>query len=723
MPDKNIKAPIMQRSRTQIMSSYAPGSYFTFEGGLAACKSVAISVRPIHLPTHTVRLVRDRIEELVRSWYERAITARGDNDNLRILPEMCVDRRLLAQNGVGIRGDIGSLFELVVPSRVGYVPEPITLICSNCNRIHWFENSYRLYQDLDRIQNEVCPANEHNSTCDWHQLDVMFVHWSGGVQSAKPERNQWYADSGVTHTFWRCTCGSRDVALDRSSSQIGSWSFRCASPSCGLPQPDRWVQLDRNTLLMLRENFFTEGRRVDTAMEATSYRASVVHYVQADRVIAFKDGSLLEKLNPMRVEELKTFVAQRFGFDTTDMDENSIRQTIDKYPEESDRVDTYLKRLEMVKEMEDQGFTDVAQQLRQSAQEIRDDWQHKGFLTATADLPAALENALTTRRYLTSKYDAFRLLVEHESLENECLRMGPGPTGKRPFVPFENPDDDLIHPELSEGIRDYKTRLGMSRIGLIRNFELCFFSYGYTRMSATPTLPDKHNTTMPVRLNLFRPINVSERQANPIYTVKQENEAIYVQLEEEVVRHWLRELNCVEGEALEDGPIGSTILENIFPMSAHLDNLPTQNEKERPKAYLATYTLLHTYAHHLIHAITEFAGLDAGSLGEYIFPGDLAFVVYRSGMTMDLGNISAMWRNNGRAFLDHLLIPTSLNCGLGTLCTERGGACPNCVMVPEVTCIAQNRLLSRSVLNGDGHPEEDGVNERIAGYFEIAGIR
>ena len=41
-------------------------------------------------------------------------------------------------------------------------------------------------------------------------------------------------------------------------------------------------------------------------------------------------------------------------------------------------------------------------------------------------------------------------------------------------------------------------------------------------------------------------------------------------------------------------------------------------------------------------------------------------------------------------------------------------------MVPEVSCIAQNRLLSRSVLSGDGHPEEDGANERITGFFEVA---
>ena len=49
--------------------------------------------------------------------------------------------------------------------------------------------------------------------------------------------------------------------------------------------------------------------------------------------------------------------------------------------------------------------------------------------------------------------------------------------------------------------------------------------------------------------------------------------------------------------------------------------------------------------------VSEYSGLDLGSLGEYIFPSDLAFVVYRNGTTMDLGNLSSLWRNAGTAML------------------------------------------------------------------------
>ena len=57
----------------------------------------------------------------------------------------------------------------------------------------------------------------------------------------------------------------------------------------------------------------------------------------------------------------------------------------------------------------------------------------------------------------------------------------------------------------------------------------------------------------------------------------------------------------------------------------------------RPAASMS-YLLIHSMAHHVMHGIARFSGLDLGSLSEVIFPADLAFVVHRRGMTEDLGN-------------------------------------------------------------------------------------
>ena len=142
----------------------------------------------------------------------------------------------------------------------------------------------------------------------------------------------------------------------------------------------------------------------------------------------------------------------------------------------------------------------------------------------------------------------------------------------------------------------------------------------------------------------------------------------------------------------------------------------TSGRRERD-APVFVFGLLHTLSHQLIHACSKFSGLDLGSFGERIFPADLAFVIYRKGMTPDLGNIAAMWRNHGYDLLMSLDDPRALRCGSGTLCDHRGGACPACIMIPEVSCVAGNNIISRAFLAGGEAMSWDMNESPIAGYF------
>jgi hypothetical protein len=122
------------------------------------------------------------------------------------------------------------------------------------------------------------------------------------------------------------------------------------------------------------------------------------------------------------------------------------------------------------------------------------------------------------------------------------------------------------------------------------------------------------------------------------------------------------------------------------------------------------------------------SGLDLGSFGEHIFAPDLAFLVYRRGMTMDLGNLSSMWRDRGdpqfgNEVLDQMVDPVSLRCGSESVCSHRGGACPDCILIPENACITRNELLSRSVLVGRGAPRWDNNGTSLVGYYEVAARR
>jgi hypothetical protein len=121
------------------------------------------------------------------------------------------------------------------------------------------------------------------------------------------------------------------------------------------------------------------------------------------------------------------------------------------------------------------------------------------------------------------------------------------------------------------------------------------------------------------------------------------------------------------------------------------------------------------------------------SLSEHIFAPDLAFLVYRRGTTMDLGNLSSMWRDrgsvaDGNECLAKMADAASLRCGSESSCTHKGGACPDCIMIPETSCITRNDLLSRSALIGRGAPHwakwEGSARTELVGYYDVvAGLR
>jgi hypothetical protein len=84
--------------------------------------------------------------------------------------------------------------------------------------------------------------------------------------------------------------------------------------------------------------------------------------------------------------------------------------------------------------------------------------------------------------------------------------------------------------------------LGVEDMRLVRKFPVCEFTFGYSRVESGPrVLRDKTGDTweMPVKLNLFPRAYFHEEHVQPIYVMKQDNEAFYVRLDEFCVRAWL----------------------------------------------------------------------------------------------------------------------------------------------------------------------------------------
>ncbi len=735
------KAKSMSRSRNQLATAYAPESFFTFEGGVGACISHAMPGESAALLDTTKRTIVERLEQFCTAWLDAAMRARSNDDDQNakfpVLPPMCVEESLLDETGQRIRFPGVDRLYFSKPSNMGYTPAPLTFTCRNCGLFREFASIGEMSKRLNGLQEQDCTkARTPNGKCSWEQLDVIFVHWSGGW--APPSPHLWdFRNGAVVRNWTQCaSCGSEDFRLNRDSPKIGEWYFACAK--CSTRRDVRWLQRDHDTLEILRTPI-GQGRLAgptEVNMEAIPYRASNAYHLQSELFIDFKDdGELTRLLSRDAEEKLRDFIAQTYGFEaapTTDADVESV--CLDRPECEADlaafrSANATIATVSPLIATADAAMSPVLEMALKSAQNSRaqvlSKLRDRRMLLPKVELPLELSRQINMRRELYApRYDPIQLSVEHAMLKRARLDVNETIGGKRRYVSFKRLDNDLSPESLDEtaalerAARDRLARLGVADMGLIREFDLCRFSFGYTRISAGPVLFGKRFMNMPVRLRLFPKVSNDEVKKNPIYVIQQANQAIYVKLDEQRVTNWLQTLGCRDMFTLALGQsAGAGILGTTIPMDRFLENLPRGNGP--PYSYQYLYTLLHSYAHLVMKQVSEYSGLDIGSLGEYLFPADLAFVIYRNGTTMDLGNLSAMWRNSGCALLDSLLSPRSTQCGTGSLCTTRGGACPDCLMIPETSCIAGNKLISRSVLRSiGGRPSFDTRVDATCGYLD-----
>lgn len=722
------RAPTMTRSKNQLATAYAPEAFFTFEGGLGACIATPDRDARFHEAriSATVRhQIVQRLEDLSRSWFHRAFHCRPNDVQRPVLPEQCVDEEFLDATREGIEPPRLHRFAFIDPITMGYEPAPLAFRCRTCEMFRSYESLHLLGAALAGLSADTCHDPQRRRQCDWQQLDVIFVHWSGAWAAPTPGRLEWNTaegEAGVRLVGEFCSCGSRDFLLNTDSAAIGKWFFKCAR--CGDSRGEQWLQGDEFTIGVLRDQYSTRVR--EARMEPISYRASGAYYAHSEQFVLFaaRDEAALGILEPGRQIELEQFIAAQYGFAGAALSRDQMRSQLIASGNEQEWV--RYERQERLRDMaKTAGMT--AEQLEDIEHELRD--RMNGWFTGatpllhrTATLPPSITQSIERRSDFAPRYDPFRLALEHSVLRQTTLDAPPDAYQRRAFVPFTNLDADLDptgnpdpHGALAHAAGAMLRQLGIARMGLIRNFDLCRFTYGYSRVSSLPTVV-KHDMSMPVRLRLLPTVTMEDGPRHPIYVVTQSNEAIYVQLDEQSVYQWLMSLQLADRFDWTPGQgpgLGGLLLERTSPFGRFLDNVG----RGAPRSYVYTYTLLHTFAHATMKLIAENSGLDLGSLGEYLFPTDLAFVVYRNSTTMDLGNLSALWRNDNLRFLESMLGSRVWSCNSGTLCSEKGAACPDCLLVPETSCIAQNRLLCRSVVDGGRKPEEDEVNVEIEGYL------
>lgn len=714
----------MTRSRGQLATAYAPGALFTFEGGLGACLSLADqSPNPTRaeVANETAIQIHLRLREVWQSWFSRAM--QGGTVDHPVLPNQCLDPALLRDGA--FYAPAPARFELVDPKAMCYVPAPMDFVCNTCGRFKRYETVREASVELVQLKQQNCDTRkpEHKGKCRWRQLDVIFVHWSGNWEAPMPGRWEWNGqEQKVRKPSGSCPlCQSRNFYLIDKSPRIGEWVFECEN---GHKYGDSWLQNDPITTRMLGDEATRRPPRW-RRMEPISYRAAAAFYPHSEQFIVFSadQRDLIAMLQEGNEAELGGFIAERFGLGVRPPSEAEIVEMLRKAGHAA-KVDQYERLASMLPNIVN---TPMEEQVLKVLRGMVADWKATpGLVPVQHEAPAWLNALIDRRAEFGSRYDPLVLAAEHEALSRSKIHATNPVDGRSPFVRFTHLDKDLA-PRSKADLASQQDRtsqllrtLGVEDMGLIREFDLCRFTHGYTRMSTDPIIEksDQQTLQLPVRLNLFQELGNSKI---PIYVVNQANEAIYVRLMPDKVYEWLKAVEVVdlpEWNYSSQVRLGAHLLQSAAPFGKFFSAL----DRGPANAYRYVYTLLHTYAHSLMKAIAEFSGLDLGSLGEYLFPADLAFVVYRNGTTMDLGNLSALWRNYNTTFLEHLLSPRTLMCGAGSLCDSDGGACPSCIVIPETSCIAGNRLLSRSVLRGGPAPREH-LQENgliIHGYLGVA---
>jgi len=725
------KTPTMNRSRGQLATVYAPHSLFTFEGGTGACMARPVSNRPYEPASGTTkRMIHEQIVEFIDSWFARATA--GRDTIVPVCPERALDRHAL-RDGVP-HLPIGAL-HFQVPERVGYVPFPSAFVCTRCD-LHQHCDDETEVARRARDFRDACPAGRDNCADDWQQLDVVMAHWSGAVEALTPVRRYVRPGDLTIEKIGTCsTCSGKRFYLRRNGATFSRWQFECVD--CGTAREIRLE--DRDTLEALKHAVASgSGVLPQINMEPVSYRASATYYAQGDRLLVFGEDQWISLLQGANSTGLARFLAGRYGFPPPTLDTEEKERLLRDAGRGKEWED-WVQVRDFIASLEATGAGGPVEILRRQQAEKEAMWSETVFAARSA-APDGLALAINARQNFVRRFDPIRMAVEHKTLLEERLRAGATlPDGRQVSVDVTRPDDFMVpdsatHPaQLDSLVHEVERRLrvlGVAEMRLIRGLQICEYTFGFTRTSSVPLVQrEKAGTTeMPVRLNLLGRVKVADATLHPVLCLEQSNEAFYVRLDEAAVVDWLVQNHIPLAPTLRPS-LGGRLIEAYPPMafSRFLDEF--RRERTMPRsAFPYVYTLLHTFAHHLIGISAAMSGLDAGSFGEHLFVPDLAFLVYRRGMTMDLGNLSSMWRDRsdptiGNEVLDRMVTAESLRCGSESVCTHHGGACPDCILIPETACLTRNELLSRSVLSGRGTPRWDTDVRPLVGFYRAAADR
>jgi len=289
-----------------------------------------------------------------------------------------------------------------------------------------------------------------------------------------------------------------------------------------------------------------------------------------------------------------------------------------------------------------------------------------------------------------------RKLVEHIALQ-DTMNL----TGVATVVQRLREQGAVAQAEKYEG--DSKSvlgHLGFQMVHVVNDFPIALAALGFTRVTRDP------------HKSIFNPFPPREDGKIPLFVIPTETEGLWFQLDPVRVALWLRRNGYVGGNLPEDRLHAWAWLYREVLGSGFAPG------EEISAAAGAVQILVHTISHVLLQKI-EWSGFAPSSIGEYLMPETLSFVLYANRHAESkIGGMTTLFEQRLPLWLQDAA-QSGRECVYDPLCEEDGGSCVGCLH-REHNCPFFNQKLSRAVLYGGPIPQENcGVVKAIQlGYWE-----
>jgi len=241
--------------------------------------------------------------------------------------------------------------------------------------------------------------------------------------------------------------------------------------------------------------------------------------------------------------------------------------------------------------------------------------------------------------------------------------------------------------DIEDGKRKAAELLGIEHIRVVNDFPLALCAYGYTRTARDPAR------------TVITPFPVDDRGRIPVYAIASETEALWFQLDPQRVYAWLLENGLTAGLMPVTREEAWARLYAEIPGLREAPHEPYYNQREAA----AVRTLLHTMSHLFLSRI-EWSGFAPSSVGEYLIPGSLSFMLYANRHAeTKIGGLTTLFEQRLNTWLWDAA-QSGRECVYDPICSDDGGSCAGCTH-REHNCVAFNRELSRATVYGGPTPQ------------------